>query len=224
VVPIDADPDSSVALTSESREAKITGELLTLSDNAKGKPVVAWVGNGHAAKSVKGGVPCLAKRIAESPQFANGNRRLSTVLSQLSEVEELPLPLAVLAKNVREPVGVPTTSKDGQETDIGSLPLMDKAYAKYTQTDIKVSDYDHVVFYPPASPEERLSYNNQRLFALMADVRTGAMDSQRPSDDDPLAEERSNLLKMNRLSESTRWRLYSRKEQAVQAARLARPS
>ncbi len=167
VVPIDVELDPSVHLTSESREATIAANLLALSDRAAGRPVVAWFGLTHAARGVEGGVPLLAKRIAESPDFASGKRKLSTVLSQLSEKEAERWPLSVLSKDVRETVGMPTV-KHGKETLIGEIPVMDEATAAQSKTDIKVSDYDHLILYPPTPPEALANYYMQRANALMS--------------------------------------------------------
>ncbi len=167
VVPVDVELGPSVRLTSESREATIAANLLALSDRAAGKPVVAWFGNAHGARGTEGGVPLLAKRIAESPEFASGKRKLSTVLSQLSEKEAERGPLSVLAKDVRETVGMPTV-KHGKETPIGEIPVMDEATATQVETDIKVSDYDHLILYPPTPPEALANYYMQRADALMS--------------------------------------------------------
>ncbi len=169
VVPIDVELDPSVRLTSESREATIAANLLALSDSASGKPVVAWFGQVHAAKGTQGGIPLLAKRIAESPEFASGKRTLNTVLSQLAEKEAERSPLAVLAKEVREPVVMPTF-KHGKETLIGEIPVMDKATAALVKTDIKVSDYDHLILYPPTTGDALVNYYMQRADALMAGI------------------------------------------------------
>lgn len=151
VVPIDAELAPGAHASRESREATIAANLLALSDSAAGKPVVAWFGIAHAAKASEGEVPLLAKRIAESPGFASGKRKLNTVLSQLSgEYEEL-FPLSVLSKDVREAVGMPTV-KHGKETLIGEVPLLDKATAAKELADIKVSKYDHLILYPPTHP------------------------------------------------------------------------
>ncbi len=159
VVPIDAELtkpgklQADFALKDEPREAKMANELLSLFNNADGKPVVAWIGNLHAARSTVAGMPFLAKRIAESPQFASGEKKLSTVLGQLSEVGLSDSSLSFIAANVREAVGMPT-SIHGQEAVIGSVPLWSKITAEKIQAHIKISDYDHVLLYPPTPPAE----------------------------------------------------------------------
>jgi hypothetical protein len=171
VIPIDAEPDPSVELTNGVREGHLADELLELS-RAGSKPVVAWLGNMHAARNTEGGAPLLAQRLAESPEFASGQKKLSTVLSQISETEAEHSPMQVLAKNLSEPVGIPTR-QGGQETPVGDIAVLDEATAKSVQTTAKASNYDHVVLYPPAPSEMAAAYRSRRAEALMTSLHDG---------------------------------------------------
>ena len=112
-------------------------------------------------------MPLLARRIAESPEFSSGQHKLSTVLSRISEPETpRSCPLRVLAMELREPIGLPT-GRDGHVSPIGSIPLS----LKGTSVDIPVSNYDHVVLYPPSSARARSDYALRRLGPLFDALR-----------------------------------------------------
>ncbi|HEY9790382.1 MAG TPA: hypothetical protein V6D22_08285 [Candidatus Obscuribacterales bacterium] len=174
VVPIDAETENynGKKLTDDNREGTLANEVLALHRADKSKPVVVWIGDMHAAKTVEDGVPLLAKRVAESPEFASGESKLSTVLSQISETEADHLPLQVLAKDVSEPVAMPTTQK-GQPTPLSDLPGLDERTAKAAKAWPKVADWDHVIMYPPAPRDMRANFFMRKAESLMADLTSG---------------------------------------------------
>ncbi len=154
VIPIDCEPNSSIEFADDFREGELAEGLLSLY-RQNSKPIVAWVGNVHAGKNTEAGVSLLAKRIAESPDFAQGGHKLSTVLSQIEEPRGC-FPLKVLADIIPEPLALPT-ALGKQESPIGSIPVFDNATAKFLRTSLKVADYDHLILYPANSNKLSLS-------------------------------------------------------------------
>jgi len=147
IEPIDYRPED-IKLTNEEREGGLADNLLKLSEQTD-KPVVAWIGNLHAAKSTGEGLPFLGKRIANSANFANGSKKLSTVMSQLAEIESDTAPPYTIAKQLNQPIGVPTGGNK-QSAAIGDIKIFCKEAEAESGTQVTLSDYDHVLFYPPA--------------------------------------------------------------------------
>jgi len=163
VEPIDVRP-LNCKFTNEAREGGLADNLLQLSETTD-KPIVAWIGNLHAAKGFGHGQPFLARRIAESPAFKSGDKKLSTVLSQLAETESTEPPAYTIADQVSEPVGIPT-NQDGRITSLGVIKLFPKSAEIETDTNLTLSHFDHVLFYPKAPDVMRLNYHAQRVMAL----------------------------------------------------------
>lgn len=156
IVPIDVGRGKEFETFSESRESQLAENLLKLSEERGSKPIVAYVGNLHAARSTTGSLPYMAQRVLESPDFASGKKKMSSVFGQISETEVSVWPLSFLARKVNAPVGVPIA------LERGASPLDGVPIAINANKDLKVdlSSYDHLLLYPQADAKVLSDYHN----------------------------------------------------------------
>jgi len=187
LVPIDVETDpTNHDMTSENRESTLANNMLSLYAEDPSTPIVAWIGDLHAARNSLLGVPSLADRIANSPDFASGKAKLSTVYSEISEKESSSHPLHTLSKKVTEPVAVPV-KVEGVDSPMTQLPVLSEIGAEGLKSDLRLGDYDHVVLYPPTPLRKMGDYYLARAQRLMESISPDDMQFSALDDVDPVA-------------------------------------
>jgi hypothetical protein len=165
VIPIDSNFDTyGGKFTALSREKMLADQVVALHRENVGKPVVAWAGNYHAAYTNVHDVPSFAQQIAQASEFVSGRSKLSTIYSQIAEIETMSQPLYAVAKDLSEPLAFPTfRSKPVAEQPFANVSVVSPSQAGENGINVKLGDYDHAVMYPPATSDQARPFFRKRF-------------------------------------------------------------
>jgi hypothetical protein len=160
IIPIDADFDTyGGQYTSRTRERTLSDQLVALHREDVSKPVVAWSGNLHGARANLRDFESFAKQLAQTPEFASGRSKLSTIYSQIAETETKSQPLYAVAGDLKEPLAFPTFRfKPEAERPFANVGVLPASEVGATGMNVKLGDYDHAVMYPPATAEQTRAF------------------------------------------------------------------